>query len=380
MSHLHFFYFQIEGKLGHGDVQLHRLIPTVVDTLQGISVCKMASMSTYAIAIDTSGVVYVWGTGGSAGVAAHQNHKADILPQILEALPPKAHVVDISCGLGHALFLLKSGRVYSWGNGGNGRLGLGDTSDRTEACNVTALNMMTITAVMCGASHSMALTSSGRVYSWGKNTQGQCGTGGSAVDGLQLLDVPRPTMVRHKLEDAMVVQLSAGWEHSLALCADGKLFSWGCGYKDSRRGVIPPVLGLGNNEAKSSPEPISSMDHVVVIKITCGWDHCLALDDSGRVMSWGSGQNGKLGHGSEENVASPTYITALDGMDVEHIAAGCEHSACITKDGVMLSWGHGDGGRLGHGSNSQSFSPTPVVAVKLMNVRSVQLIYNNVSE
>ena len=35
-------------------------------------------------------------------------------------------------GLGHALFLLDNGRVFSWGNGGNGRLGLGDISDRTE--------------------------------------------------------------------------------------------------------------------------------------------------------------------------------------------------------------------------------------------------------
>lgn len=55
------------GKLGHGDMQLHRLIPTVVEALVDVDVVKMASMSTYALALDSHGSVYVWGTGGSAG-------------------------------------------------------------------------------------------------------------------------------------------------------------------------------------------------------------------------------------------------------------------------------------------------------------------------
>lgn len=63
-----------------------------------------------------------------------QGLRTDILPQPLEALAEKAPVRDVACGLGHALFLLSSGRICAWGNGGNGRLGLGDTSDRAEAC------------------------------------------------------------------------------------------------------------------------------------------------------------------------------------------------------------------------------------------------------
>ena len=79
----------------------------------------------------------------------------------------------------------------------------------------------------------------------------------------------------------------------LILCyCEGKLYSWGCGYKDSRRGVIPPVLGLGHNESKMCPERIVSLDGIFITSIACGWDHCLALDKSGKVLSWGSGQNG----------------------------------------------------------------------------------------
>eukprot|EP01035_Chromulina_nebulosa_P028850 gene28850-38148_t len=143
------------GKLGHGDTQLNRLVPTLVEALDHVSIVKMASMSTYAVAIDRSGNVFVWGTGGSSNSVAHlnggsQQAKTDIIPQLLEALPPKAHVIDVSCGLGHALFLLNNGKVFSWGNGGNGRLGLGDLADRTEATLVTELSNEVITAVQCG--------------------------------------------------------------------------------------------------------------------------------------------------------------------------------------------------------------------------------------
>ena len=52
----------------------------------------------------------------------------------------------------------------------------------------------------------------------------------------------------------VVTQIAAGWEHSAALSSDGGVYTWGCGYKDSRRGVVPPVLGLGHNEGRSVPQ------------------------------------------------------------------------------------------------------------------------------
>ena len=55
------------------------------------------------------------------------------------------------------------------------------------------------------------------------------------------------------------------------------------------------------------PQMITSLEGVSVSKIVCGWDHCLALDSKGRLMSWGSGQNGKLGTGNEETL-HPTFI------------------------------------------------------------------------
>ena len=51
------------GKLGHGDSQVHRSIPTVVESMSECSIVKVASMSTYSVVVDADGGVYVWGTG-----------------------------------------------------------------------------------------------------------------------------------------------------------------------------------------------------------------------------------------------------------------------------------------------------------------------------
>ena len=351
------------GKLGHGDTQIHRTIPTLVEALQETPVRRVASMSTYALAVSAEGVPFVWGTGGSS--AAVTGPRTEIFPQVLDALSTSVRVRDVSCGLGHALFLTDSGRVFSWGNGGNGRLGSGDTADRAEACLLQGLRHEAIVAIQAGASHSLALSESGVLYSWGKNTQGQCGVG--TTD-----DLLRPTAVQVKGEG--LSRIAAGWEHSLVLTRDGLVFSWGCGYKDSRRGVVPPVLGHGGSEGKTIPERISFFDSLRVTDIACGWDHCLALDEEGRVFSWGSGLNGKLGHGSESNTAVPSVIESLSGLRVCRLAAGCEHSAIVDSKGRLFTFGHGDGGRLGHGDSSPCLTPKRVEILEAMRLRTVQVV------
>ena len=108
----------------------------------------------------------------------------------------------------------------------------------------------------------------------------------------------------------------------MARCSSGQLYSWGSGYKDSRRGLVPPVLGIGSNEGRTFPEPITSLHGVHITGIACGWDHCLALDDKGRCYSWGSGQNGKLGHGNDDNMVTPVLISSLGSVKIKSISAG----------------------------------------------------------
>ena len=76
----------------------------------------------------------VFYVGGSSSLGGSRQ---ETFPQRLDAIPSRFVINDLACGLGHALFLTDSGCVLSWGNGGSGRLGLGNTIDQAEACIVT---------------------------------------------------------------------------------------------------------------------------------------------------------------------------------------------------------------------------------------------------
>jgi E3 ubiquitin-protein ligase HERC3 len=79
---------------------------------------------------------------------------------------------------------------------------------------VVALADEKISSVQCGASHSLALTDRGLIYCWGKNSQGQCGLG-------HVEDVLKPSL-NAALQPHFIVQVAAGWEHSVALTALGE--------------------------------------------------------------------------------------------------------------------------------------------------------------
>ncbi len=76
--------------------------------------------------------------------------------------------------------------------------------------------------------------------------------------------------------------------------------------------------------------------------------HTLALTSEGQVFSWGDGDYGKLGHGNTSTQKYPKLIQGvLLGKVAVCVSAGYRHSACVTEDGQLYTWGEGDYGRLG---------------------------------
>jgi Regulator of chromosome condensation (RCC1) repeat len=84
-------------------------------------------------------------------------------------LPPGLKIASASCGQTHNVALTTTGRVVSWGSGALGQLGHGSTSDRLHATMIRALlsDSSPVISVSCGANHTVAVTEEGDVYSWG---------------------------------------------------------------------------------------------------------------------------------------------------------------------------------------------------------------------
>ncbi|KAG3251157.1 hypothetical protein PI124_g4247 [Phytophthora idaei] len=373
------------GKLGHGqcvhvscqegNCTENKTVPTMIAATRVVLFRKIDSLSTHSIAITSKGDAMAWGNGDKYRLG-HGSSTKEYAPRPIEFLKLKGRVHDLACGLGHTLALTESGELFAWGNGSNGRLGLGDTNDRSSPTRVviptarqgneteggpessTTSAPIRFRHIFCGASHSLGLSWDGRAYAWGKNNQGQCGHGHTNDQWV----IQEIESFEDGEEGECVTYAAGGWEHSLFCTTSGRVYSCGCGYKDSRRAGIPPVLGHGDCDRRLKPTLIQALDDAreEIVKVACGWDHSLAVSATGKVYTWGSGTNGKLGHGDEESFDIPTIVRSMEGKHVKDAKAGCEHTVFLTYDHELWTCGQGDSGRLGHGDNQTRKRPMKI--------------------
>lgn len=81
-----------------------------------------------------------------------------------------------AAGYGHFLAINSSGQLFSWGLNDDGQLGNGGFSNSSTPTQVgSSTNWID---VACGDYHSLALNSNGDVYAWGRNIEQQCGING----------------------------------------------------------------------------------------------------------------------------------------------------------------------------------------------------------
>ena len=80
-----------------------------------------------------------------------------------------------------------------------------------------------------------------------------------------------------------------------------------------------------------------------VVAVSAGPLHSLALTADGAVWSWGDGEDGMLGNGDEQQqLLLPEKIEAFAGQRVVAVSAGGHHCLAITADGNVFTWGKGD--------------------------------------
>ena len=192
-----------------------------------------------------------------------------------------------------------------------------------------------------GLYHSMAVDSAGRVLTWGEDGSGQLGTGRATF-------VATPTQVAGQ-PGGLVLAVSAGVFHSLALLDDGRVVAWG----NNAEGV----LGDGGTQSHSSPLPVVGLAGVT--QIHSGERHVLAVDAQHRAWSWGLNHRGQLGHSANAYQASTPQQVPL--VDVSVVRGGTGHSVALTRSGEVWAWGDNRFGQLGVASPSQSNAPVRVV-------------------
>uniref|UniRef100_A0A8C8R4M6 HECT-type E3 ubiquitin transferase n=1 Tax=Pelusios castaneus TaxID=367368 RepID=A0A8C8R4M6_9SAUR len=253
-------------------------------------------------------------------------------------------VEDVGCGLRHTVFVLDDGTVYTCGCNDLGQLGHEKSRKRPE--HVGALDAQNIVAVSCGEAHTLALNDKGQVYAWGLATDGQLGLPGTE----ECIRVPRNIK---SLSDIQIIQVACGYCHSLALSKGSEVYSWG----QNKYGQ----LGIGYEFKKqTSPHLIKSLLGIPFAQIAAGGAHSFALTLSGAIFGWGRNKFGQLGLNDETDRYVPNLLKSLRSQKIIHICCGEDHTAALTKEGGVFTFGAGGYGQLGHNSTSHEINPRKV--------------------
>ena len=210
-------------------------------------------------------------------------------------------IQHVSAGSRHSLAVTTSGRVYAWGYNFYGQLGDGTTTNRTIPTLISFTGLQsgeTIQSVEADGSHSLAVTTSGRVYAWGNNGNGQLGDDTTTYR-------PIPTLISFTgLQSGETIKdVFAGAYHSHAVTTSGRVYAWGYNFYGQ--------LGDGTTTNRTIPTLISftGLQSGETIKdVFAGAYHSHAVTTSGRVYAWGYNFYGQLGDGTTTNRPIPTII------------------------------------------------------------------------
>ncbi|KAL1507705.1 hypothetical protein AB1Y20_007318 [Prymnesium parvum] len=325
---------------------------------------RVSCGGAHAMALTREGKLFAWGWNehGQLGVGD---------PSILVPTPRPigfftGRVVGaVACGAAHTLALVAShtgrrgGEVecYAWGAYQAGQLGLPPTlfdaryNPRGVALNtaqpqeveclrelpgrIVGYGSAEVGAIAdahgciqpqplsCGGAHSAMLTKEGGLYTWGANDYGQCGREGSKQGA-----TPGPV---HELATDRLVGVACGAAHTLALTEHGRLYSFG----------LNSTGQLGNGEQRAdatpTPQPVRLSFGIAVSSVACGEEFSAAITHDGRLLTWGFGGCGQLGHGGAASLRVPQQVAC---EPVAQVACGMGHTVARTVNGGLLHFGY----------------------------------------
>jgi alpha-tubulin suppressor-like RCC1 family protein len=341
--------------------------PTIIVIL--IALVTVAALPASATAASI-GQLYAfgWNRYGQLGIEANSGTgEPNPIPALVSLPGGSGEVAQIAASPYHSLAVTSTGQFYAFGRNSFGELG-STTNNGTEEPNPTpALVTLPgasgpVTQIAASRYHSLAVTSTGQLYAFGLNKRGQLG---NATNNDTEEPNPTPALVTLPGASGPVTQIAAGGGFSLASTSTGQLYAFGI----NNRGQ----LGISTNSGTGEPNPTPALVTLPgasgpVTQIAAGGGFSLASTSTGQLYGFGNNRFGQLGstinNETEEPNPTPALVT-LPGASgpVTQIAAGDAYSLVLTSTGQLFAFGVNREGQLGSTINNETYKPNPTPAL-----------------
>jgi alpha-tubulin suppressor-like RCC1 family protein len=296
------------GQLGDNSAATQQVFPVQVKTtatgnpiLTGI--VDIAGGSAHSIALKTDGTVWTWGSNSAGQLADGSTTTRKLAAQVKTGTSTfLTGVVAIGAGDNFCAALKSDGTVWTWGANASGQLGIGSTTAKSFATQVTAVG--TTTDIACGGAHMLGLQSNGDVSSWGNNANGQLGTGNTT-------QANSPVTVQYSSWPwgTTATGVAAGASHSVVLRSDGSVYTVGLNSSGQ--------LSVGSTAQQTyALKAVASTGGYLsgIVDIACGANHTLVTRNDGTVLI--SGLNSLGQSGTSPTTVNPTACTPLSSFTI----------------------------------------------------------------
>ncbi len=288
------------------------------------NVAQVSAGEEHTVALLQDGSVVGWGSNEYGELGTSSNGRKNSSTKLMD------NAVDIAAGDGFTLIVTRSGEVYASGNNEDGQLGTGDYRDYSSFQKVVSGGAAEVEA---GNTHSVLLMSDGTVKTTGSNEDGQLGYDGYSSGN---------SFERVRVDSARAI--FAGGSSTGIVTTGGVAYTWGADESGQ--------LHDGDTDDEYYPVKIANG----AVSVALGEHHSLMLKDNGNVTAAGTGSYGELFTTQSSFVTKPAYTA----KDIAVYSAGKDHSAAIDNSGRLYTWGNNDKGQLGLGDYNSRSTPTKV--------------------
>ncbi|OVA02393.1 FYVE zinc finger [Macleaya cordata] len=276
------------GLLGNSTDVSHWKPKRVSGPLEGLQVLSVACGTWHSALTTSNGKLFTFGDG-AFGVLGHGDRESSAYPREVECLSG-VKTVKVACGVWHTAAIVEvmgqfganvsSRKLFTWGDGDKNRLGHGDKETRLVPTCVPSLADYNFQHMACGHNITVALTTSGHVFTMGSTAHGQLGN--------PLSDGKLPCLVQDKLVGQFVEEVSCGTCHVSVLTSRNEVFTWGCGANGR--------LGHGDIEDRKAPTLVEALKDRHVKSISCGSNFTASIC----IHKWVSGADQSLCSGCRQ--------------------------------------------------------------------------------